>query len=303
MIAFESVLVPVDFSEPSRKAVTYGLTLARQFSAELILAHIIPESSALTYAFPTETWKIEKEQYERATAEIQSLVPYDQSGALKLRTIVKIGHIEEELLGIVANERVGLMVLGTHGRRFLGRWFIGSVTEHMLRRVPVPVLTVSHIEPEKHQIGLIQLQRILYATDLSESSEAGLRFAIDLSCAAGAQLTVMHAVDDLDRMLWGPAVIARLSGERAKLVDELRKRLDEMIAKARPAGMNIEALVVEGRPFQQIVQVAETSNIDMIVLNLQSKSMLDRALIGSTAERVVRLARVPVLSVPVSAGI
>jgi nucleotide-binding universal stress UspA family protein len=49
MIALKNILVPVDFSEPSKKAVTYGLTLAGQFNADLIIAHIVPESTALTY--------------------------------------------------------------------------------------------------------------------------------------------------------------------------------------------------------------------------------------------------------------
>jgi nucleotide-binding universal stress UspA family protein len=51
----KKILVPVDFSDPSKKAVTYGLSLAAQFNAKLIIAHIVPESSALAYAFPVDT--------------------------------------------------------------------------------------------------------------------------------------------------------------------------------------------------------------------------------------------------------
>jgi len=141
MSSFKKILVAVDFSEPSKKAVTYGLSLADQFKSELIIAHIVPESSALMYAFPTQMPEIEQQQYEKARREIPSLVPAEYAARLNLQTIVKIGGIEEELLGIVKAEAVDLMVMGTHGRKFLGRWFIGSVTEHMLRKVPVPLLT------------------------------------------------------------------------------------------------------------------------------------------------------------------
>jgi nucleotide-binding universal stress UspA family protein len=298
MISLNKVLVPVDFSEPSKKAVTYGLTFAGQFNASLILAHIVPESSALLYAIPTQLLEIEKEQYAKAAAEIRNLVPTEYTAKLNLQTIVKIGNIEQELLGIVREESVDVVVMGTHGRRHLSRWFIGSVTEHMLRHVPVPVLTVSHLDAETHAIGLVVLNRILYATDLSESSRIGLRYAIDLARGAGAQLTVMHVVDDADWMLWGVAVIAHL--DRAKLVAELRQKLDDFVKQEKAPGVEIDTLIVEGKPFRKILEIAENRSIDVIVLNLQSKSVVERALLGSTAERVVRLARTPVLSIPVT---
>ncbi len=84
------------------------------------------------------------------------------------------------------------------------------------------------------------------------------------------------------------------------LVQEIRKKLDELIAREKPAHMEIAPVVVEGKSFRKIVEVAEDQGMDIIVLNLQSKSMLERALLGSTAERVVRLAHTPVLSIPAS---
>jgi len=298
MISLKKILVPVDFSEPSRKAVTYGLSLAEQFSAKLILAHIVPESTALLYAFPTELPEVEKDQYAKAKNEINNLVPVERAANLNLQTIVKIGNVEAELLGIVKDEAIDLVVLGTHGRRRLGRWFIGSVTEHMLRKVPVPVLTVSHVEPEKHAIGFVSLKRILYATDLSESSSTALHYAAELARAGEAQLTVLHAVDDDERTLWGPAWIAHF--DRVKLLEQARTRLDELVEREKLPEIRIEKLVVEGKPFRKIIEVAEHSGMDIVILNLQSRSALERALLGSTAERVVRLAPIPVLSVPVA---
>jgi nucleotide-binding universal stress UspA family protein len=298
MISVKKILVPVDFSAPAKKALTYGLTLAGQFNANLLLAHIVPESTALMYAFPTRLLEIEKEQYDKAKREVENLVSAEQATKVNLQTIVKIGSIEPELLGIVKDEGVDLVVMGTHGRRHLGRWFIGSVTEHMLRSVPVPVLTVSHVEAEKYPIGPVSLHRILYATDLSESVNIGLRYAIELARVGSARLTILHVLDEEDRLLWGPAWIARL--DRAKLLEEWRHRLDDFIKRESPPDFPLEGVMLEGKPFRKIIEFAERENIDVIVLNLQSKSIVERALLGSTAERVVRLARTPVLSVPVA---
>jgi nucleotide-binding universal stress UspA family protein len=297
MIPFKKILVPVDFSEPSKKAVTYGLTLAGQFKAKLILAHIVPGGSALPYAFPTDTFGLEKAQEEMARREIQDLVGPEYRGRFDIQTLVKTGTIDEELLGIVKDEAVDLVVIGTHGRRKLSRLFIGSVAEHILRKVPVPVLTVAHVD-EKHTIGLVSLQRVLYATDLSESSDTGLKCAIELARTAGAQLTVLHVVYYRDRKLWAPDSIPGFEEEQNTLVQEIRKKIADAVVLDSQQAAQIEALVVEGKPFEKILEVAQERGVDIIVLNLQSKSMVERALIGSTAERVVRLAPIPVLSIP-----
>jgi len=300
MIAFKRILVPVDFSEASKKAVTYGLTLADQFNARLILAHIVPESSALAYAFPTETFEIEREQEGKARSAINNLVPEEYRAQRDIRTIVKTGSIEAELLGIVQAEGVDLVVMGTHGRRRLGRWFLGSVTEHILRKVPVPVLTVSHVDTEKHQVGMVSLKRILYATDLSESSNIALKYAAEIARVAGSQLTVMHAIYYPDRRFWAPGGIPALEEERAQDVQEMRKKLTDVLSQETPKEMQVEMLVVEGKPFEKILEIAGERAMDIIVMNLHSKSTLERTLIGSTAERVVRLAPIPVLSVPLA---
>jgi nucleotide-binding universal stress UspA family protein len=61
MIDIKRILVPVDFSEPSKKAVNYGLSLALQFEARLVLTHIVPTNVGMVYTFPTESFAFEKD--------------------------------------------------------------------------------------------------------------------------------------------------------------------------------------------------------------------------------------------------
>jgi nucleotide-binding universal stress UspA family protein len=152
---------------------------------------------------------------------------------------------------------------------------------------------------------LVSLKQILYATDLSESSGIGLKFAIELARASCAQLHVLHVIDYVGLMPWGPAVVYP-ENERIKLTEELRKRLEDHVGGEKPPGMQIETMLVEGKPFSKILEIAENQNMDVIVLNLQSRSALERAFLGSTAERVVRLARTqsfPFLSPRAASGI
>src|SRR5262249_60874281 len=113
---------------------------------------------------------------------------------LNFEIIVKSGDVDSELMGIVEEKEVGLIVMGTHGRSLVGRMISGSVTEGMLRKVHVPILTVSHVDPIKdvNDAARVSLGRILYATDLADGSEEALSFSIRLARALDASLTVAH---------------------------------------------------------------------------------------------------------------
>jgi len=296
MIHISRILVPVDFSDASKKALVYGYILAARFNARLIAAHIVPNSSALAYAFPVESVVHEQAQYEEATKELKILLSRGHATTVAAKAITKVGRIDEELLDIVKDEAIDLVVMGTHGRRYAGRWFLGSVTERILRRVPVPVLTVSRIGDGKHIVNpsLASLSHILYAADVPEPNPA-LDFAMELADRFAAKLTVLHVVEHLDSLY---AAGAHLSGEAADRMNAMRHRFDAFLSSSNSYGLSIETLVREGKPYKEILSVTEAHGIDFIVLNMHRKGVLERAFLGSTAERVVRVAEVPVLSIP-----
>ena len=285
MLEFKTILIPIDFSEPSRNALAYGVFLADQFNARVIVAHVIPESSG-------------EYRYEEISEEIKHFHRDVTSSRSNIESVLERGDIGAELLEIVSKENVDLVVMGTHGSRNPERWFIGSVTEHMLRKLPVPLVTVSRFDREQGTI--LSLKRILYATDLSESSSKGMKCAIEIASAADAQLTLMHAVHYPDRIFWAPGGIPGFAEEQGRLSAQMRGHADGVMSEGKIRNLQIETTVVEGKPFEKILEIANHCKTDLIVLNLQSKSTLDRAFLGSTAERVVRLSSIPVLSVPLA---
>jgi nucleotide-binding universal stress UspA family protein len=299
MIGIRKILVPVDFSEASKTAVNYGLSLAVQFNAKLVLSHIVPSTTALVYTFPTESSAFEKEQAEYAKSMLPSLVPEVYHNKVGLETIVKVGEVRSELLGIVADAKIDLVVMGTHGRPAFERFMLGSLTERMLRKLPVPVLTVSHLDParELHSGGPVPLRHVLYATDLSDSTDVGLKFSIELARGTGARLTVLHVLRALETTYCSEAGF--LAPELATLRRDTMSRLIHSIPLDAVQGVNVRPKMVEGDAFREILRVAGEDEADIIVMNLQGKSLVERALLGSTAERVIRSAQVPVLSIPV----
>ncbi len=288
MIRIKKIMVPVDFSEPSKKAVNYGLSLALEFEAGLVLAHIAPYDTVA---------------YETAKVCLLELIPSDYRERLDFEIIVKSGEVRQELLGIVDEKEIDLVVMGSRGRSYFERLLLGSVTERMLRKLHVPILTVSHLDPEKeiHKPGSVPLHRILYATDLAEGSEPGLEFSIRLARGLGGRVTVVHVVQPIDVAFHGVEAAAYLPDYLAEVRAQAAERLDRLVALMSDGSVPVTTLLADGVPYETINRLAEKINADLVVINLQGKSRLERALLGTTAERVIRTATVPVLSLPMPA--
>jgi nucleotide-binding universal stress UspA family protein len=288
MIRIPTILVPVDFSEPSKEAVNYGLSLALQFESRLILAHIS---------------KYDPAAYENAKAALLQLIPWDCRERLNFEIIVKSGDVRPELIGIVEEKDVSLVVMGTRGRSHVGRLLLGSVTERMLRKLNVPILTVSHLGPEKeiHKPAPVALQRILYATDLAEGHEEGLRLSMRLAHALDASLTVAHVIQFGEPSTYGIEIAGLPPDYGAQLHAQAEEKLSRAVGLVSDGSVPISTVVAEGTPYETINTLAERYKADLIVINLQGKRILERALLGTTAERVIRTATVPVLALPLAA--
>jgi nucleotide-binding universal stress UspA family protein len=220
---------------------------------------------------------------------------------------VKVGDVRDELLGIIRDQDIDLVVMGTHGRGALERFFLGSVTEKMLRKSPVPVLTVSHLDPSK-EIRMAEpatIRRIIYANDLSLNADVGLHYAAELARTFGSELVVLHAVDGLE-LGYSAVELGQLSGANTLDVETARLnavlQIERTVEAEHVKDMKVVTVALKGVPHQVITSYAEETSADLIVLNMQSKGILERAMLGATAERVIRAAHAPVLSIPVGAG-
>jgi nucleotide-binding universal stress UspA family protein len=289
MIRIQKILVPVDFSEASKKAANYGLSLALEFGSRLILAHIAP---------------FDAQAYNEAKHELLELIPSDCRERLTFEIIVKSGDVQTELLGMIEEKEVDFVVMGTRGRSYFERMVLGSVTERMLRKLHVPILTVSHLDPEKelHTPGPVPLRRILYATDLSEGSEQGLALSIRMARELDASLIVAHVVQFADAAFHGMETAAFLPEYSNEVRAKAEDRFDRMVALVSDGSVPVSTVLTDGVPYETIDRLAVQYKADLIVINLQNKGLLERAVLGTTAERVIRTARVPVLSLPLPAN-
>ena len=285
-----NILVPVDFSDASRNAMRHAIALASKFGSTLTAAHIVPSFTAFTYAFPDDTGEFEKRAFNEARKLLPQEIPAAFRDRLHTHSVVKSGDVRDELLGIVTEEKADLVVMGTHGRRGVKRFFLGSTTENLLRRIPVPILTVSDRGADKAESPFDPLfKRILYASDLSETGTTGLRYCAQFAKTLGAHLSVVHVMELRDPLAFDDKSVVRAHSQ---------ERLNSVLAASGCDRMDVTSEIIEGKPHVEVLKYAERFSADLIVLNLHGHGFLERAILGSMAERVIRSATIPVLSLP-----
>lgn len=300
MARFSHVLVPVDFSDASAKALGYGLSLALEMEARLTLAHVIPFAPSSAYVYPVGGPEVPPEDLDGIKTKLAGLLDPDYRESLKTDFIVRAGDVQDELLRTIEETRPELVVMGTHGRRSFRRWILGSVTEHLLRRAQVPLLTVSRLDDE-HLIRKpvpVPLSRLIYATDLSSESIEGMKWALDLAREFSAELIVLHVVQNLGWALGNEFIPLDVESRTAQARQAAFDFLIRSIPESARSDPKVRTELREGIPYEVILSFADSEGADLILLNTQRRGSVDRALLGSTAERVVRGGTVPVLSIP-----
>lgn len=141
-----------------------------------------------------------------------------------------------------------------------------------------------------------QVRTILSPLDFSEASAQAVQEARALAQATGARLVLMHAVHDpVFAYTDGSGYLTPATIERYE--SEIKRRLDRVAAQLDAPDLTVETLVQRGIPPQAICDAAERTHADLIVIGTHGRSGLGRWLLGSVAERVLRTAEVPVLTV------
>ena len=138
----ENILVPVDFSDCSRKALQYAIPFARQFGAALTLLHAVQRYPAAPEVVVLETDSVEAAK--RELAELSGSI----DTAVQSRTVVRLGTPHLEIVNAAREQGVDLIIIATHGHSGLAHVFLGSTTEKVVRHAPCPVLVVRECERE-----------------------------------------------------------------------------------------------------------------------------------------------------------
>jgi universal stress protein A len=139
----QKILVPIDFSEGSRKALHYAIALAKQSQGEILLLHVLEMPPVPVQAFETAFMEITPEE-SVANELLQWQAEAGSSAPVK--TLVCSGSASPEIVRVANENNMDLIVIGSHGRTGLARLILGSTAERVVRHAACPVLVVREHE-------------------------------------------------------------------------------------------------------------------------------------------------------------
>lgn len=140
-LRYRRILVPVDFSDGSREALRHAIELAKEFESEVICLHVIEVAygvGEMGYVIDAET--LRGKMSEEAERMLNRMI--GEEGYEPARGLVRTGVPYSEIVSVAEAEGADLIVVGSHGRSGLGRFFLGSTSERVVRHAPCPVLVI-----------------------------------------------------------------------------------------------------------------------------------------------------------------
>ena len=271
------VLLAADGSNDSRRATRW----LQQFAPT---AHIEP--TVLTVATLTEPPRDSRTMSQLRESVVTEARHVADKAAKVLRprwpevkTLVTEGDPRVEIVRAADDLRADMLALGARGVGRLKRLLVGSTSLAAARYAPCPVAIVR---------GRARaVRRALVAVDGSEGSRAALRFLSLFDLVREARVSLLH-------VLQGPA---QTGDERRTPQADVEKMLTDAATVLGAGRYPIERLVVDGDPGRQIVSIASSRNVDLIVLGARGLRTLGRLLLGSVSETVLHHAGRPVVIV------
>ena len=292
MLPYERILCPVDFSEFSKCALAFAESIAGRYGSRLFVQHVVEVQNRIEAGFAAAEFYAEYREFLRSNAEdrLAKFLKDASVGDAQPAPVVSEGFPTDAILELAATESVELIVMGTHGRRGLDRFMLGSVTERVVRKAVCPVLAVHGRTAEFAEAGRLPTTRggkVLLCTDLSDRSRRAFDHGWSLAAEYGAELTLVHVLET------GP----RSSSMRAsvsQVMDCLESLTPPHGYQLRPPNVAVRI----GKPYEEIVALAAEGQFDVVIMSTHGEGVRDPAVFGSTTHRTIQLGPCPVLVVP-----
>jgi nucleotide-binding universal stress UspA family protein len=290
---YETILVPTDGSDHANRAAEHALALARAFDATV---HVLGVVDVLAAAGPFNAGGVDdsftdtlEEGVREHVAAVERLATDDDA----IETATRKGKPAETIVDYAAEIDCELVAMGTHGRTGIHRYVSGSVTERVVRLADVPVFTARHTDagPEP---GVYD--DILVPTDGSDPATAAVEHGVSIAAAFDATVHAVSIIDVGD--LASRPSIAPPTELLERLREERTEAVDEIAAAARERGVDAVTEVTEGIPARDLLEYTEDNDIDLLTMGTHGRTGINRYLLGSTTERLIRHAGAPVLAVP-----
>lgn len=298
-MAIQHILVPSDFSDSAKRALGHAFAVAKLHQARITILHVVTVFDDDPYN-PEKSFPDVGEYYnhleKRAGDHFKSALSSTPTTDIPVDTVIQRGFSpHEEILTYAAHHNVDFIAMGTHGRKPLARFFMGSVAEKVVHHAECPVLTVRFSE-ESSLTKIPSYERILVPTDFSEQSRNAIELAVHLLPESGT-VDLLHVVEDSIH----PSYFATDGDTLLDVLPNIREKSNELLQNFAtdliPDRLQTHLVIQEGRISQTILDYAEENPVDVIAMGTHGLNVLSQIFIGSQTNRVLRKAACPVITI------
>jgi nucleotide-binding universal stress UspA family protein len=284
LVVPDRILVATDLSD-SEYLVPYAVAQARACGAALTFVHVIPPGEALsldTRAIPYEDRAAMTQEARKALEAVGARI---RDLGIQCDTRIISGFPRDQIAAVASEIGAGRILAGTHGRRHLSRFFLGSVAHEILRSAWIPVFTVGPNAREASYFGAPR--RILHPVSLARGFEHSARVAMQFAQFYRAEITLLHVLtpelrseQDFERILsWTKSELQRLVPEEAALWTRVAEQVEA------------------GDVADEVLNVSAEMDADLIILGVNEDASFLPIRRDDTVYTIIAQAASPVLSI------
>jgi len=286
MLQIREILIPLDGSAEAESALPYLRDLAPKFGSRV---HILGVSIG------RKTRRVNRliEDYINRTANKL------QSDNIKAEPAIRYGVAADKILDFTAEKEIDLIIMTTHGRSGITRWWMGSVAEKVISEATAPVLLVRSKRPGTTRVTdrLNLARKILAPLDGSDIGEAALPYAETMAANSRASISLLQVISPPGtveaNLLGGP--------DWRKFVkamhDAGENYLKSVAERLSGSSIKVNYEVASGDPADKIVEYAADKRISLIAMSTHGRTGVARWVLGSVADKVLHGAGIPILLV------
>lgn len=297
---YHTILIPLDGSPFSEHALPFALTIAQYTDARICLGHVHSQAATMAVdGIPVVDPQTESLIRDQEHAYLDHLRERIQGNTGQPVTLYELdGMVVPTLTEAIAAHEIDLVVMTSHGRGGLARFWLGSVAEGLIRHSPVPVLAIRPQEGRPDPMFAPAFRRICIPLDGTEHAEAILEPALRLGSVMSSEYLLVrvmpaHPLRETGSLFLTEETNHNISGY---IGAEARDYLDTLATRLRVAGYSIRtALLMSDHPASAIMHKAQAANADLIAMTTHGRGALSRLFIGSVADQVLRSSNIPVL--------
>lgn len=284
LVVPDKILVATDLADADY-LVPHAVAQARACGAALTLVHVIPPGEALSLDARAIPWEDSAAMAQEAAKALDGFAAKIRLQGVACEFSIAYGFPREQVAATAREIGAGRILCGTHGRRHLSRFFLGSVAHEILRSAEVPVFTIG---PHAHEASSFGAPRkILHPVSLCAGSEESARTAFDFAQFYRADITLLHVLSrDVENQR-----------DRDRILGWTQSEMQRLLPDDAPLRAHATVQVEIGDVVEEVLNVGAEMSADLIVLGINKELSFWPIRGDDTVYKIIAQARSPVLSI------